>query len=573
MRSLIRTLPLALAAAAFLLPFLSPTSALAAGDVNESSCPNEAMVGYSANLPDCRAYEQVSPTEKEGGSGGVLVFGTLTQADKRLPFQATADGSAITYPGEPFFDVPSREAGREEFAQYTSIRSSGIWSTTLGDTPPLEGAPVPLLPSVTEGTSPQVLEETPSGSKVFFLDEKRGPGITPDSNAAEGEPDLYEYTVPSPSKPAGELVDLTVDTNVKAGEPEHGDARGILGIGGEGSEEGSYVYFIAGGIFSPEASQGGCLLEVNGQTTGEGCNLYLRHSGATTFIATLSPKDEQGAGNFGTVFDWPLSPHSRTAEVSPNGQYVIYGNETLTGQYAGEPEILRYDTGAAEKHEQSIVCVSCSPSGAAVPGGAVIPRSALAEINGADRQRDILNDGRVFFNTTATLVPQDVNHQADVYEWDGSPHLISGGTSEAGSSVFADASVNGSDVFFTTGQSLVSQDGDEISDVYDAREDGGFPAPPAPACAVEAQCPGPLTPPSSSAPSASFGDAVEAPGPLTNLLTPPAKPLTRAEKLAKAVAACRKVRAKKKRARCDQQARAKYGPKPKHKTPSHKGAK
>jgi hypothetical protein len=314
---------------------LAPSIASATGDSTNSSCPNEAMVGFSASLPDCRAYEQVSPVEKDGGSGGVLVFGSLIQEVDRLPFQSTADGSSITYPGEPFFGIRSIKAGFPDLlTQYTSVRSSGIWSTKVGDMLNLEDVPAPRVPaSAEEEPRAKVVEETADGSKVFFLDEKHSPGITPDSNAAEGEPDLYEYTVPSTSNPAGELVDLTVDTNVKAGEPEHGDARGILGIGGEGSEEGSYVYFVAGGIFSPEASQGGCLVNaVTGEATGEGCNLYLRHDGITTFVATLPPKDEGGADQSITEkagIDWPVSPRSRTAEVSPNGQYVAYVNMAL----------------------------------------------------------------------------------------------------------------------------------------------------------------------------------------------------------------------------------------------------
>jgi hypothetical protein len=125
------------------------------------------MVGFSVNLPDCRAYEQVSPTEKDGGSGGVLVFGTLIPEDQRLPFQSTADGSAITYPGEPFFDVRSRGTSQsEEFAQYTSMRSSNGWNTTLGDSLNPEAVPVPVLPpSAEEEPRAKVLEETPTARR------------------------------------------------------------------------------------------------------------------------------------------------------------------------------------------------------------------------------------------------------------------------------------------------------------------------------------------------------------------------------------------------------------------------
>ena len=41
-------------------------SAFAAGDANEASCPNEASTGFRASLPDCRAYEFLTPSLKGG---------------------------------------------------------------------------------------------------------------------------------------------------------------------------------------------------------------------------------------------------------------------------------------------------------------------------------------------------------------------------------------------------------------------------------------------------------------------------------------------------------------------------
>jgi hypothetical protein len=454
---------------------------------------------------------------------------------------STAEGLAVTYPGEPFFDA-KLHVENKTFEQYTSMRSPGGWRTETGETLNPEIVPTPVLPSVAEGSNPTVLEETPDGSKVFFLDEKHDAGITSNSNAAEHEPDLYEYTVPSPGAPLGILVDLTPDI------PGHGDARGILGVGGEGVDEGSYVYFVAGGELAPGAVVGSD-------------NLYLRHNEVTTFIETLVPEDEQGGGNVGAFrsFDWALLPANRTAEVSPSGRYVVFASVATTGVDAGEPEIARYDTDAAGKGEPTIVCVSCSHAGVSVPPASP-QRSADAEINGADRQRYVLNDGRVFFDTAASLVPQDTNDQMDVYEWEeGAPHLISAGTSEVSASIFVDASSGGSNVFFTTSQSLVASDGDEITDMYDAKEYGGFPPPPTPACPREAQCSaGSSTGPVAATVPSLTNTATEPPGASVSLLSIVKPSLTKAQLLAKALRTCHKDKRKPKRKGCEAAARRRY---------------
>jgi hypothetical protein len=47
----------------------APAGAWAAGDVTEAFCPNEGLPGFESYMPDCRAYEMVTPPFKNGQAG------------------------------------------------------------------------------------------------------------------------------------------------------------------------------------------------------------------------------------------------------------------------------------------------------------------------------------------------------------------------------------------------------------------------------------------------------------------------------------------------------------------------
>jgi hypothetical protein len=99
------------------------------------------------------------------------------------------------------------------------------------------------------------------------------------------------------------------------------------------------------------------------------------------------------------------------------------------------------------------------------------------------------DDGsRVFFDSAASLVPQDVNGLLDVYEWErdgtgscvespGCVYLLSGGTSRSWSTLL-EASASGDDVFFVSRAKLAPEDGNENFNVFDAHVGGvGVAAP------------------------------------------------------------------------------------------------
>jgi hypothetical protein len=121
---------------------------------------------------------------------------------------------------------------------------------------------------------------------------------------------------------------------------------------------------------------------------------------------------------------------------------------------------------------------------------------------------------------------------------------------------------SGQDIFFFTGNQLTPQDQDTQEDWYDAREGGGFPAPStAIECSGEA-CREPFSsPPSLPIPGGTQvvvgGDNLAPLVAVARPATPKPKPLSRKQKLAKALKACRQ-KPRKQRAGCERQVRRKF---------------
>ena len=213
------------------------------------------------------------------------------------------------------------------------------------------------------------------------------------------------------------------------------------------------------------------------------------------------------------------------------------------------------------------------------------------------QSRYLSDGGRVFFDSADALVPQDVNGTIDVYEFeppqvgsceetsetysprsDGCVSLISSGTSRE-ESAFLDASESGDDVFFLTAAQLSPRDTDTAYDVYDAHVcSAASPCPPEeasepPPCDTGDSC-RPAPSPQPDIFGAPASETFSGNGNLTQ--APPsapkakAKPLTRAQKLAKALKACHRKKPKKRRSSCERQARKKYGAKKPSKKKGHR---
>ncbi len=355
------------------------------------------------------------------------------------------------------------------------------------------------------------------GSQVFFTDNATA-GLTSDTVAGSGT-NLYSYDVST-----GHLSDLT---------PVSGAEAALMGI----SEDGSYVYFGSKGVLSgAEASQSGEMAQSGVE------NLYLEHDGTITFIT-----------HAGDILTYKGLPKPL---VSSNGAFLAFeSNNSLTVYDSKElPEIYLYS--AATKRFE---CASCNPDGEA-------PSEKGVVLGGVPASRFVphfvSDNGQVFFETAEALLPRDTNGSSDVYEFDyeSGLSLISQGTIPSETHLL-EASASGNDVFFLTDQNLVPRDSfQEANKIYDARVDGGFPEPaPAPACTTADACRAAPEPQPSiyGAPSSQTFSGV---GNVSQV--PPtavkAKALTRAQKLANALAACRKDKSRSKRAKCEKAAHKRY---------------
>ena len=342
------------------------------------------------------------------------------------------------------------------------------------------------------------------GSKVFFATTQPLLGDDTTQN-------IYEYDFDTS---AGERVVRVTggDSTVSSPTAEvQGHAVAI-------SEDGSHVYFVAHGVLTINPNN-------QGQVAHQGANnLYVFErdgqypSGRTTFIADLSTGDE---------ILWHESLGT-TAEVdtTPDGNFLVFASRTehLTPDDTSTvAQVFEYDAQTGSLLRASIGQDGYNNNGNTDVAEASIPPHSFNRSNPTDysTRLAVSADGSyVFFQSTDGLTPQALNHKIigeaieylgevtgppvyanNVYEYhDGNVYLISDGRdvsqgpSEQSDLELVGTDASGADVLFTTVDKLAPTDIDSNIDVYDARIDGGFPAPVSPPPCSEDACQGVLSP-------------------------------------------------------------------------------
>jgi NHL repeat-containing protein/WD40 repeat protein len=350
-----------------------------------------------------------------------------------------------------------------------------------------------------------------------------------------------------------------------------------------------------------------------------GSSLYVSHGGVTKLVAAISLDDAPDVA----------SPIGRTARVSPDGRWFAFmSDRELTGYdtddaISGKPDEEVYLYHAPENLASeggTLVCASCNPTGARPVGrevaeledeehGLAVDHGPWGEeqhqwiaanvpgwtpytlLKAIYQSRYLSDGGRLFFDSNDALVPQDVNGNEDVYEYEpagyrneegktecttasalysprsgGCVGLVSSGQA-TGESAFVDASGSGGDVFFLTTARLVPQDYDNAYDVYDAHECTSaapcFPTPAAvpPPCDTGDACkPAPTPQPLIyGSPSSETFSGVGNVTPEASVATVKAKAKgsAGAQELARALRSCRSKHGGRRRA-CEREARARF---------------
>ncbi len=551
------------------------------------------MVGVSGGLG---STSLISTCNTDFGStgGASRMWGPLSADGRMVYFTAMGHSSEGLCPSSaaapPVSEVYARIDG--ELPDARSILISGPTSaacTSAGcreNTGKLERA----RDAVFEGASTD-------GSRVFFADTQQlTDGASEDPNAGStalagcqlitelGGCNLYESECPNGNRCAQPAERRLIDMSEgPGGAPVSGGPRvqGVLAMAADGSR----VYFVAKGVLTAAGNARG------ESAQEEADNLYVYSEGRLAFIAVLSPSDEG---------EWRESSEYLTANTTPDGRFLVFvSHRALTPddtRAEGPAQVFEYDATTRALRRISIGENGFNGNGnQGVPGGdASIVGASRTVFSGSvpvSSDPTMSDDGAfVFFQSPVALTPGALNDvvlgcrfggeengkcglagvafASNVYEYhEGHVFLISDGkdTGVSPPVELLGSDASGANVFFETYDRLVPEDTDTQLDIYDAHvcsEREPCPAPksaPVP-CEGEA-CRG--APPGAPAGQALGSESLTGPGNLSPIPTMTAKPKTavrtRAMALARALRGCRRDKQKRRRVRCERQARAHSG--------------
>jgi hypothetical protein len=371
------------------------------------------------------------------------------------------DGSRVffSYPYLPGYNFGSIYVRREN-------GTPGASTIRVGEAEP--GAPA----GATCGGSQTFITATPDGKSALFYCGYKFAWSNTNKNLG-----LYLWT-------EGQGL-----TQVAVGPP---NSAGVLGVAGV-SENLNRVYFVATGALAGAAVAGKPNLYLWDSTTGL---TFIAQLGGKYFQEQEESYREDPDRS---IWERPLGLNG--LKVSSDGSTIAFATQAqIDTEYDNEdPENWNnfqqlYVWKIGDTTPKCVTCTGTAKGQSTIINQGLTEAEAKMPVLEGWSKSNMLPDGSaVYFESSQPLLPADHNLVADVYEYnivEEKLALISTGRAATPSN-FMGASVDGRDVFFRTTQSLIPSDINGAYDVYDDRIDGGkFPEKEPPALSCEGElCP------------------------------------------------------------------------------------
>jgi hypothetical protein len=451
----------------------------------------------STGLPDCRAWEMVSPPGKDGGA--IQGFGGNFGGDV---LQAAGAGGVITYSSSASFGAEAQ--GAPPASQYISRRGSSGWTTQNITAPTTSGA----YGAEPEGVPYQLF--APDLSRGLLLDDRRCGGVEscPGSYSLREEDGALAPILEAPGlRFVGADADLAhpVFSTCAALTPQ---ATEVSGGGGACDPADPNLYEFSGG--SPQlinvlpgdtqgtpgaslAAQSGAVSASGARVywVGAGGDLYLHEAGRGKAVDTSGEAVFQIASGDGSLAFFLKAGHlyrySASAEAStdltPATEVVGVLGASEDGSrvyYATGSGLFLWDEGAVSEAAAGPVAAAVSDyppaTGTArlsADGGALafLSTEALGEVDNTD-QTTGLPDAELYLYEAATghLTCASCNQTGERPLGPSTiPGAVANGTGPEATDLYKPRvlAAGGRRVFFDSTDHLVPRDSSAATDVYE----------------------------------------------------------------------------------------------------------